>query len=136
MCCKHEVSLGCLCLTRFQANLKHLKYRLLQMHMEDIWHSCYCDPKLWTFSLSIIFSVTFLVLTYNVNAMFLYNKSSSDIEISYFSSSWPRKNMTFAFFVVPIYDVVIVPYASLLDYLSLNLIVWHILFSKKLKSQK
>jgi hypothetical protein len=73
-------------------------------------------------SLSITFLVTFLVLTYNVNGIFLYNKSSSNLEISCFSSFWPRKYMTFAPFIVPSYNVVIVSYASLLDYFSLNLI--------------
>jgi hypothetical protein len=89
-----------------------------------------------TLSLTIAFSITFLVLTYNVNGMFLYNKFASNLEIPYFSSFWPRKYMTFVPFRIPSYNVVIVSYASLLDYLSFNLIAWHILFCKKNKITK
>jgi hypothetical protein len=50
MCHKHKTLLGCLHITSLQANWKHPRYRLLWTHMEDIWHWCHCDPKLWTHS--------------------------------------------------------------------------------------
>jgi len=36
MCCKHEALLGCSHTKSPQANLKHLKHKLFQTHMEDI----------------------------------------------------------------------------------------------------
>jgi hypothetical protein len=48
VCHKHETLSRCLRTTSPQANWKHPRHRLLWTHMEDIWHWCHCDPKLWT----------------------------------------------------------------------------------------
>jgi hypothetical protein len=79
-----------------------------------------------------------LSLTYNVNGMSLYNKSYSNqkISTSYWPSSWSRKYMTSAPSLVPSHDSVVVPFVSLLNYLSFNLIAWHISFCKKIEITK
>ncbi len=48
VCHKHEILLGYFCTTSPQVNWRHLRHRLLRMCMEDIWHWCHCDCKLWT----------------------------------------------------------------------------------------
>jgi hypothetical protein len=130
MCCKHEVLLGCSHTTSPQANLKHLKHKLLQTHMEDIWQSCHCDPKLWTHvpcPLHFQFSHTMSMGCPCTTIPLITEKCAHHIlPLLGLGNIWHMP------LIVPNHDNVVIPFASLLNYLSFNLIAQHNSFSKKI----
>jgi hypothetical protein len=129
VCHKHETLLGCPWTTSPQKKLIHLKYRLFWTHMEDIWHLCHCDPKLWTHYPCPLHSqfwhIMSIVCPCTTNALIIEKYSHHICFLFGLGNIWhvplpsPKSGWCGH------------PFVSMFNYLSFNLIAWHISFCEK-----